>query len=103
MADCKDGIPGCSCASRRPFPPGSQLSPSHAAGWSRFQRALCNLGRDRVKYRYTLNGEDHRDAVHILGYGSEEELKYCMMLWRQWHPELFEERSTANGTSHHNP
>jgi hypothetical protein len=43
-------------------------------------------------YRVTP-GPEHCDAVHILGYGSEEELKYCMSLWRQWHPELFEEKA----------
>ena len=68
------------------------------------------MARDPAKYGlrpyWTHNGfavspsQDHRDAVHILGYGSEEELKYCMMKWRQWHPELFEEET--HGTVRHN-
>ena len=70
------------------------------------------MGRDPEKYyshslrpyrrraRYTCGyavspTPEHRDAVHILGYGSEEELKYCMAQWRRWHPELFEEVQSA--------
>jgi len=66
------------------------MTKSHAAGWVRFQTALCNMGRDSKRYRNILNSQRHRDAVHILGRGTEEELKYEMMQWRFDYPDLFE-------------
>lgn len=66
------------------------MTPNHAAGWLRLQHALCRLGLDRRRYMYVFLGEEHCDAIHILGYGSEEELKYCLAHWRQRFPELFE-------------
>jgi len=66
------------------------MASAHSAGWSRFQTALCNIGRDAKKYRYLLNSERHRDAIHILGFGSEEELKSLMFQWRIDFPTLFE-------------
>ena len=68
-----------------------EMTQSHAAGWVRFQRALCNIGRDAKRYPYLLNSQRHRDAVHILGRGTEEELKAEMMAWRADFPQLFEE------------
>lgn len=67
------------------------MTQSHAAGWSRFQRALLNLGRDSKRYRYLINSQRHHDAVTILGRGTEEELKYEMALWRLDFPALFED------------
>jgi hypothetical protein len=67
------------------------MTPSHAAGWSRFQRALCRLAENPRLYKYLHLSERHRDAVKILGYGTEEELKYEMHQWRMDYPKLFEE------------
>ena len=72
-----------------------EMTKSHASGWTRFQRALCNIGRDAKRYRYLLNSQRHRDAVHILGRGTEEELKYEMMQWRLDFPALFEDSLTG--------
>ena len=94
VPSCKDGVPGCTCATRRPLPKDYQMSSGHAAAWVRFQEALCNIGRDRKQYRYLLNSQDHRDAVHILGWGNEEELKYLMARWRMDYPALFERKQS---------
>ena len=67
-----------------------EMTKSHAAGWCRFQRALCNLAAHRKDYPYLLNSQRHRDAVRILGRGTEEELKYEMMQWRIDFPALFD-------------
>lgn len=68
----------------------NEMTKTHAAGWTRFQQALCNIGRDAKRYQYLLNSQRHRDAVRILGRGTEEELKYEMMQWRIDFPALFE-------------
>jgi hypothetical protein len=68
-----------------------EMSNGHKAAWTRFQRALCNIGRDSKRYQHLLNSQRHRDAVHILGRGTEEELKYEILQWRMDFPALFED------------
>lgn len=67
-----------------------EMTHNHAAGWLRFQKALLKLADDPKQYKYLLNSERHRDAVDVLGRGTEEELKYEMLLWRMDYPKLFE-------------
>jgi hypothetical protein len=68
----------------------NEMSKAHAAGWRRFQRALCAMVENSAKYRHVINSQRHRDAVRILGRGTEEELKAEMMNWRMDFPALFE-------------
>lgn len=68
-----------------------EMTDSHAAGWSRFNKALNNIGRDAKLYPRLLNSHDHRDAVEVLGRGTEDELKHLMAVWRFRFPMLFED------------
>jgi hypothetical protein len=47
----------------------NEMTKTHAAGWVRFQRALCAMGETPTKYRYIINSQRHRDAVRVLGRG----------------------------------
>ena len=77
------------------MPNQSTMTMTHAVAWKRFQRALCNIGRDAKQYPHLLNSQRHRDAVEILGRGTEEELKYEMMQWRMGFPALFEDSADS--------
>ena len=74
------------------------MTMTHAMGWKRFQRALLNIGRDAKRYPYLLNSQRHRNAVHILGRGTEEELKYEMAQWRMDFPALFEDSADGEAS-----
>jgi hypothetical protein len=67
-----------------------RMTRTHAAGWTRFQRALLRLAANPQLYKYLLLSTRHRDAVEVLGRGTEEELKYEMHQWRLDYPKLFE-------------
>lgn len=67
------------------------MTDTHKAAWIKFQNALLNLCADPGQYKYLLNSQRHQDAVHILGRGTEEQLKYEMHQWMIDYPKLFAE------------